>query len=69
MADSVASVLDDDSFYPEPIEVKEQPDEGKYLPWWKKLGLKVDPFPTYDKPPNIIKLHLIIKNSCCYLQL
>lgn len=46
--DSLPSVLDTNTEYPEPIEVEEENTDEAYLPWWQKLRLRADPFSTID---------------------
>lgn len=45
--ESLPSVLDGESFE-EPPEAVEPTGEEKYLPWWKRLKLKEDPFPIQE---------------------
>jgi hypothetical protein len=53
ISNSIPSVLDNDPTYDEPREEVKVEVEENYLPWWKKLGLKADPFPTVDGLGNI----------------
>lgn len=69
---SIPSILDTSDIYAEPSPRQEQvvpltdSITGKYLPWWKKIGLKGDPFPTIDGLGNIDEddyEEIIIKTS------
>lgn len=65
LSNSISSVLDYTQDSEEPIESTENTEE-KYLPWWKKLLLKADPFPTVDGLGSIAENQyeeIIIKTS------